>query len=629
MFNEDPTCIKKLLAPAERVISQENSIKKYPFDRRVALWNEIQQNYDRFIDGDCGKFYGNLDNLFHGKFSIAQLILAIMFREQGEKFEPAEIFSDLEVDAYHKVAKYGAFEIYSPQDIRKKLDLHDTKVLTLLSDYYYHMDTWIGDTVENSSMNPWVRFYLRFRWEKYRSHIDKAVKQDLDRWMHIISEYHDQNARKAHSEMIAVRRELEETDQKLRVATSASEQLNREIVQKDEHLRETRIALDEKERLIDVHKSEMAIKEKQIQEILQEDSRRKDELSRQIDKLTLSQQNLVEEKQRVQQEKIMLGKEKAGHEQKEHALAKKEREIREIDTRLQDETRELEIIRGKLRKTETGGRYVCTVEARQYEMTFIGRIERRLGKKGASVSLLDKPYLIREISEDAGFQRSDLDPALKDRISDRDLQTLPENRYLAAGLQEIKLFGERQEYTFRALFLSRPGEYARFGFDTESISLKEVLPVLDHANHEARSDEIPVFLCIGSPTGFTRELQEFTNGEKFHRNFLSRHLSVCFLDLETGRLFYNPHDHMARAFVPYCEMEIDEEKMEHVLRISYCNLDEQFRNQGHAEYDALLRKCRDEGIADETLVKNAFHRYGEENVRRVKHGGSIGLVMLK
>jgi hypothetical protein len=189
MYSEDTACIEKLLIPVKRVLKQENLIKKDPKERRIRLWNVVRENFDKYVEGDCGRFLKDMDNHIQGQFSAALLILASSFKEKGEAFEAAEYFSQKELNAYKKISRYTIFEILSPAEIRNNLELHNDNVQDLLYDYYFGMDTWVNSTLKDNEINLGVRYFLKGKWGDYRRVIDTALRQDHDVWMHQIIEY--------------------------------------------------------------------------------------------------------------------------------------------------------------------------------------------------------------------------------------------------------------------------------------------------------------------------------------------------------------------------------------------------------------------------------------------------------
>ena len=189
MYSENTACVEKLLIPTKCVLKQENFIKKDPKERRIRLWKAVRENFDKYIEGSCGRFLKDMDNHIHGQFSAALMILASSFIERGETFEAAEYFSEKEMNAYKKISQYKIFEILSPNEIRKNLELREDNIQDILYDYYFGMDTWMNSTLNDSEINFGIKYYLKEKWEDYRRIINTALRQDFDVWMQLLIEH--------------------------------------------------------------------------------------------------------------------------------------------------------------------------------------------------------------------------------------------------------------------------------------------------------------------------------------------------------------------------------------------------------------------------------------------------------
>ena len=189
MFKEDTECVKKLLNPVKRILTQENIIKRESVAQRISRWNEVQENYDKYLDRECGEFLGDLDNCFHCDFNVALLILAISFTDNGESFAPAEKFSNNEREAYKKITQYNVFESRTSGGIREKLELQNDEILARWYDDYQDMKKWVDATLKDPGMDEHVRYYLNNKWSEICRNIDKALNH---RWIHRIMKYKEE-----------------------------------------------------------------------------------------------------------------------------------------------------------------------------------------------------------------------------------------------------------------------------------------------------------------------------------------------------------------------------------------------------------------------------------------------------
>ena len=180
MFQEgDINCVEKLLKPAKRVLKVGLSLKHDAFDKRIELWNQIKINHDRYLDEDCGHFLKDLDNHFRSLFDAALLVLAVSFKENGELFKAADVFSSKEIEIYEKIEEYNLFEILSVNDIKKRLIRKDDQVLALLEDYYIFMDAWVDEVLDDPAERLTLKFYLKKRWDGYKTKLNTAISSAI------------------------------------------------------------------------------------------------------------------------------------------------------------------------------------------------------------------------------------------------------------------------------------------------------------------------------------------------------------------------------------------------------------------------------------------------------------------
>jgi len=128
-----------------------------------------------------------------------------------------------------------------------------------------------------------------------------------------------------------------------------------------------------------------------------------------------------------------------------------------------------------------------------------------------------------------------------------------------------------------------------------------------------------MLLCIASPTGFSLQVREHMEGEDFHKNFLST-VSVCLIDMETGKLIINPHDEIAQDFKEIFMLEIDKEKM---AKIKRC-IEEKLIEKDYICLKDAIKLC-----GDKKLVKKVFYDFEDEKGYKVKYIRNVGLVLVR
>jgi len=171
-------CVKGLLRPAERVLKEGLDIAVEDFSTRERLWLRVRENYDRYLEGECGDFLRDLDIHFRGKFEAALAILAWSFKRNGEEYPPAKgRYSERELEAVERVLRYNVFEIYSKEDVMKKILHRDGDVLGLLRDYYRGLDAWIDDVLNDPAVKLPLRHFLKTKWDSYKERVNSAIAE--------------------------------------------------------------------------------------------------------------------------------------------------------------------------------------------------------------------------------------------------------------------------------------------------------------------------------------------------------------------------------------------------------------------------------------------------------------------
>ncbi|MCQ1534470.1 hypothetical protein FTO70_01900 [Methanosarcina sp. KYL-1] len=651
-------CVEKLLKPAKRVLKVGMPVKHDAFERRVELWNKIRMNYDSYLDEECGTFLKDLDQHFLSLFDGALLVLAASFRENGEFFGASKIFSDAEVELLRNIERYNLFEILSADDIRKKLIQKDDGVLALLRDYYISMDSWVDGQLEDPALRLTLRYYLKKKWDGYKEKLNSAVSSsvvELDWLKSLIGSWeHATEARvgvaekgfeaekerakaeieKLSSEKALLSSEKELTEGRLKQAeaekASAEAQakgIASEKEQAEEKLRQLAARKAETEALLQAvaeeklqaqeqakaMASEKTLAEEQIREI----AFRKEEVEEQLKALEAEKARAEEQVKAIESEKALaeeqnraIAAEKEAAEEQARKLAAEKEQVEEKVRRL---AAEKALAEGK------GSRYVKLDEVKQYELNFVGRLEHRLGN---TVTFSGRAYKVENLREIKQVDTSCF--AESSGLSARDLKSLPENRSLVGALTEKKLLGKKQRYNLKALFSARVEKYAEAGFDTDPLELKDLNVFLVDSRDEAKEKGEWVLLCLASPTGFEAAVGRYISSEDFHRNFLSKYLSVCLLDLETGKQLYNPHDEVAREFAKLCELETETEKSEKLILSIRKAIED-----GLLLKDFVVLGDIAKSFGNESVVKPVFYEYAGENGHNVRFLEDIGLVMMK
>ncbi|NJF25674.1 hypothetical protein [Thermococcus sp. Bubb.Bath] len=572
IFEEGRTdCVKTLLKPAERTLKQGLDILGEDFDRRADLWRKIKDNYDRYLDGECGEFLSDLDRHFQSKFEGALAILAWSFWKNGEGFEPARRrYSEKELQAIERVLSYNVFEILSHDEVMARIMRKDADILNMLRDYYLNVQRWMDEFLNDPSVKLSLRNFLKEKWSSYRGKVDEAISDATRRFTWFTN---------------------------FLLGVSEEEKALEEFYQKQM----SKI----RERYESLMREMEAAKEEEISRILKE----KEELERQMRELEDKIEN-DEEKARLREElermRSALDEKLAEIQRKEEELKKKEAEITSKEKEVQEKIREILKAQGKIEK---GSRFVRRDEARIMEMNFTGRLREKLASE---VKINGKTFKPGTVEERATYDTS----VFSDKLEERDLKNVPENTELSVEFTEKKLLGKKGKVLVKALFYSRPKKYAELGFDVDPLELADINALLIDAK---KSDADRVILLVASPTGFESRVRDYVNSQDFRRNFVSGKVSLALLDLESGELTINPHDEYAKAFEPYLRLERDEELMAKLKEL----IEDGILVRGYVVLDDMLKHGNEED------VKRAFHELSKEKGYITKFIEGVGFVIAR
>lgn len=559
MFEEgDIACIKTLLLPAKRVLKTGPQIKYEAFERRVELWNQIRTNCDRYLDGECGTFLRDLDSHFRSQFDAALVALAASVKANEESFDAIRIFSEDELRLYERIERYSVFEILTVTDIKKRLIRRDENLLGLLHDYYVEMDSWVDTSLENPEIRLTLRDYLKKRWGGYKGKVNAAVAgvvTELDWLGGLIATWKDEAQSRENRIRSEIEVENEVRSHKLKEKEAALRDHEREVARREEEAEEAMISARKSEEDVRAARDDLAIQER---------------------RLRVAEEALTSREQRIK----AAMKARNGNGQGERS------------------------------------RYVNAGEAMQYELTFIGRMETKIGD---SPVIGGKAFHVEEIGETRGVDAL----AFSGHAGETRRKALPENRSLTIRLVEKKLLGKKLQYVFNARYASRVERYADQGYDCDPLTLADVTVMLAEMRDRARSSGVLTVLCLASPTGFERRVRDFIDSEEFHRNFISKYLSLLLLDMETGDLVFNPADETARAFSGICELEIDSEKEAKVRRDVEEAMLDALKLRDYVVFDDIQK-----AFGNEPLMKLAFYDCAAEMGGEVQFVEGVGLVMM-
>ena len=188
-------CRKTPAACTEGSKKQGTHIRYDLFERRVALWNEIRTNQDRYMREECGMFLEEVDLHLRSQFDASLVALASVFISNSEDFSQVSLYSADEVKIWETIEQYNMMELLSQDELRNRIIKQDNDVLRLLKDYYLTMNSFVQVTLDNPHIRLTLRYYLKRRWNGYRGKMDAAIADaitNLDWMQDLVREWETQ-----------------------------------------------------------------------------------------------------------------------------------------------------------------------------------------------------------------------------------------------------------------------------------------------------------------------------------------------------------------------------------------------------------------------------------------------------
>lgn len=173
--DQDFTCAKNLIAPAEAVLKSGSAIARRSYDERVRLWCEIRENYSRYENRECGSFDSTFHQVFCSKFEAALLTLAVSFHRRGESYADVEgMHSADELALYEIIERYQVLP--SKSELIVRLSAPDGGGSEFLQVHYQYIDGLINEICNRPhAANPFLIHHLKREWEKYDRRLQEVV----------------------------------------------------------------------------------------------------------------------------------------------------------------------------------------------------------------------------------------------------------------------------------------------------------------------------------------------------------------------------------------------------------------------------------------------------------------------
>ncbi|MDI6885566.1 MAG: hypothetical protein QMD22_04315 [archaeon] len=643
---EDLERLNKLPREISKPDMDLEQLKRLPEYRRRQWWDEILR-----IEGEYyGKYYleGKTNEYLEANIVMAKLKLVVSFLDNGER-SPEHLFKEDEMTflrGFEELAVIGRLSVDELVDYFKRVKGKERGLVKIAFDAVNRGYNVMDEIVRRSDIpgdlaNAFKRVYgerVKKMEETARKYIEKyglpAVEEDISSI-------------------------LEESEKERK---RIIESINRSLSNLEERLKEGEEVKEEKERLEETLRGlerEVVSKETEKEAVtskLREFEAGKREAWARYEKLRNEWSESIEEIERrrraldAQERELKEAAERQGAELKEAAKRAFEDELRSINMLREELTKKKEELKveregleyarkeveerlEKIRAILEGGevkRFVTSDVAKIQEMNYIGRFDIKMNELPRAIydPIERKERKINRWSYRYKFD--DMDKILNTLKIDYDevTGTLPLNlrsRFEVAE-KRYKLFGkEETRVIIEASVLGHLLDYGENGFDTRSVTLSELLSVLTRYIDSAEFGNYFHVLGIASVTGFDTKVLEQINSNEFHQNFVSRYVSLCLVDLETGEVIYNESDERIQAYIDLFKPMFDAEKVKAIKEYVVGRLE----LKDFAVLDRVVEEATEGGEEGKRLAKKVFYDLEKEGMGEVMYDKEFGLVIEK
>jgi hypothetical protein len=637
--------LPKAIASPEMDLEQ---LRRLPEYRRRQWWDEILRIEEEYY----GKYYleGETNEFLESNIAMSKLKLVVSFLDDGER-SPEHRFKEDEIAfmrGFDELAVIGRLSVDELVDYFKRVRGKEQGLVKIAFDAVNKGYNVTDEVVRRSDIpgdlaNAFKRVYgerVKKMEETARKYIEKyglpAVVEDISS---ILEESEKERRRIVES----INQSLSELEERLKEGevvkegsaqlASALRSLEREVVKNEAE----KVALSSRLGEFEADKSEVWKAYEKLERAWSESIGGIEERKRALDEHEQELEAAAERQKAELKEAAMrafedeLGNINTLREE----LEKKEAELKVEREGLEYEKRGLEERLEKIKNILEGGevkRFVTSDVAKIQELNYIGRFDTKLNElprtiydpiegKERKISAWSYHYKFDNVDKILNMSRLKMDyeeAMAKLPLNQRSRYAVAEKRYKLFGKEETKVIIE-------AAVLGHLLDYAENGFDTKSVTLSELLPVLTGYINRAELGNYFHVLGIASVTGFDKRVLEHINSEDFHKNFVNRYVSLCLVDLETGEVLYNESDERIKAYIDLFKPVFDEEKVRAIREYVVGRLE----LKDFAVLDRVVEEATDGGEEGRRLVKKVFYDLDKEGIGNVRYDKEFGVIVEK
>lgn len=646
--NTDWDCVENVLKPVKRIERDGFQDLLYEDEeRRVELWNRLEECRDFFKDNDACGADSNLYKEIESRLALARLKLATSLNETSSFPDITKKFSEIELGLFKIIEEFRFFDDYSTGEIKDKIGRQDGKVYDIVKNYSTKIDTRREQIFENPEIKPGIAIAIKNLLKERTDKIQEAVIEYTQVYGVVNTTNQIESAVKKVSESeqkrdqisAEVQEKLDRLEDELDDARSAASlkddlenklvEIEKQLIRKDfekelfrnkiENLENEKGSIvDRYSSLEDVMRNRMQeVEEKQKELVAKEDE---------IHKLRSGiRSELRGENDRILQGELDKIKQMRNDIQSQLAAIDDEKQL------LESQREEIDDKFNEIKKAVEGGgsgnRFVPRDLAKLYEMDYIGRFDMKMHELPLNMTnpVNGKKYTVKSWGDDhTKMDEKDMIYNLfKKEMSISEIETqIPLNVRSRYEIWErrFKLIGKKEPTTIiEAMIFNHWKEYASNGFDTKPVILSELNSVLVRLINNAERGKYFHVIAIASPTGWDERIKIYIKSDEFAKNYVSRYISICLVDNETGELTYNETDGRITGYIDLFEPKFDSEK------VMQCK--EHIKGEHNYDNHVALDDIINETGLGMDIVKKAFYELESEGRGEVRFISDMGVVL--
>lgn len=648
----DFDCIEKVLKPVKRIERKGLQDLLYEDEeKRIELWNKLEEERDFYEDNDSCGADSSLHKDIESRFALTRLKLATSLNENGNFPNITKRFNGTELGLFEIIEEFRFFDDYTIEEIKDRIGRKEGKVYEIVKDYSTKMESDRDHIFENPGIKPGIALaiknLLKERTDKIQEAVIEYIRLNPGGIVRTVNEIESAVQKIIESEhkrgqiSAEVQEKLDRLEDDLdeaRQAASMKGELENKLIEMEKQVMQKdfeKDMLDNKLQMLESEKSSVSERYSALDNVLQnrinevEDKRKELEATEneihelgnnlQTDLKAENDKIIQEELEKIGQMKNDIQSQVAGIENEKNSLRFQKAEI---DEKFNEMKKAIE-------GGDSSNRFVPKDLAKLYEMDHIGRFDMKMHELPLKVTnpINGKTYKIK--SWDGSHSKTDVKDEIynmfKNEISISEVETqIPLNvcsRYVI-GERRFKLIGKKEPKTIiESMVFNHWKEYAKNGFDTKPVILSELNSILVHLINNAEMGKYFHVIAIASPTGWDERIRTYIESDEFNKNFVSRYISICLVDNETGEMIYNKADERIKEYIDLFEPEFDSEK------VSKCkkHIMVEHEYDDHLVLDDIITET---GL-EMRLVKKTFRELESEGYGKVKFIKTVGIVLKK